>query len=114
MAKPDFHDVSPRTGVYEGDLKFGRCLGSTPVKKSDHSAERAEDGEAKNKPIAPLVPAFKRDQTFWRGRNKHPKRTVNSPTLADDILVQAAYYPQGLISNLTMFKSNNQILLAGR
>jgi hypothetical protein len=116
IRKPNLQDPSPLTGVYEGDLKYGRCLESVPVKQKDYNAERSQEtGEAQNKPIFALPPAFKRDETFWKGRCKHPKIVSNPPDLAEEILVSAVKFRSkySLLANVSRITSNNKTLLAG-
>lgn len=116
IRKPSLEDPSPLMGVYEGDLKYGRACESTPVHRKDYSAQRKEEtGEALNKPIFVLPPAFKRDETHWRGRCKHPKKVQNPSSLADEILVSAVKlrYKPSLLGNVSRITFNNKTLLAG-
>jgi hypothetical protein len=103
-----FEDRALGNGVYQGDLKYGRALGTEIKKQKDYKANYNPNGEAENKPIAPLTPAFKRDQTFWRGRNKHPKINANPPGLTDEILVKGMEVNRGLFANVSSFYSGGK------
>jgi hypothetical protein len=59
------NDMATGHGVYEGDLRYGRCNGTTPNRKGDYSANR-QDGVATNKPVVPLILAHKRDPQVWK------------------------------------------------
>ena len=52
-------DPSPRTGVYTGDLAYGRMNGAVPNKHGDYSG-------ASNKPIMPLTLVRPRDPHMWK------------------------------------------------
>ena len=71
MSKPQpfadrLQDVSPGTGVFEGDLKYGRMNGNVPKRRTDFSAARdSETGEAHNRVMAPLVLVSQRDPELW-------------------------------------------------
>lgn len=95
----NLQDPSPRSGVYEGDLKYGRALGTLPEKGKDFPADR-HDGHASNLPIVPLKPAFKRNPALWSGRVKVCKRVANSPTIATEVMIAAQHYPNGLAAHL--------------
>lgn len=77
MSKPKFVDDAPGTGVFEGDLKYGRCNGAIPSKHGDHSANR-KDGIAMNIPVVPLTLVQPRDSTLWKKdpRIKEVKKNV--------------------------------------
>ncbi len=72
-------DRASGTGVYEGDLKFGRCNGNVISKHGDVDARR-EDGVSTNQPVAPLVLVQQRDPKLWRRdtRVKEVKKTVDN------------------------------------
>lgn len=53
------NDPSLRTGVYEGNLAYGRCNGNMPDKHGDYSG-------AHNKPISPLTLIRTRDPNVWK------------------------------------------------
>jgi hypothetical protein len=80
-------DPSPRAGVFEGDLKYGRCEGTRFNKHSDFSSGREERGTVVNKPAAPLVLQSKRDPEVWRGKTKHPKIKENSSSFAHEVML---------------------------
>lgn len=54
------NDPSPRTGVYTGDLRYGRLNGTEAVKGRDFPSNKGE-----NLPILPLVLQRKRDPRLW-------------------------------------------------
>ena len=58
-------DKALGTGVFEGDLKFGRCMGNILSKHGDVDAGR-QDGIPTNQPIAPLVLVQRRDPHVWK------------------------------------------------
>lgn len=72
-------DRASGTGVYEGDLKFGRCNGTVLSKHGDVDARR-EDGIATNQPVAPLVLVQQRDPKVWKkdARLKEVKQSVDN------------------------------------
>ncbi len=108
-----FEDVSPSVGVYEGDLKYGRCLETTPKRRKDFSAERQENGSSKNLPIAPLILQEQRDPRLWKKDPKvkqFSKRLVNPPQLVDEVMQGMLRYPHGLASHLFAVKLGNRRL----
>jgi hypothetical protein len=52
------NDPSPRTGVYTGDLAYGKCNGSVPDKHGDYTG-------TSNKPICALTLVRARDPKVW-------------------------------------------------
>ena len=58
-------DMSPNRGVYEGDLKYGRCNGNVPEFHKDFPADPV-NGEPRNKPVIPLKLVQPRDQRVWQ------------------------------------------------
>lgn len=73
-------DPSPRTGVYEGDLKYGRTSHGESVKRKDYTAER-QNGVPSN-PAAVVLPIVQpRDPQVWTKDNRVKearKHVVNS------------------------------------
>lgn len=57
-------DPSPRTGVYEGDLKYGRTNHGEVKKHKDYAAERV-DGVPTNPPAVGLALVQPRDPEVW-------------------------------------------------
>ncbi len=110
-----FIDESPRTGLYEGDLKYGRCLEAEPKKRQDFAAER-HNGVATNRPVVSLVLIEQRNPKFWR---KDPqlktikKRINNPPQVADEVLRAILKNPHGLASHITSVKLGARLLKGG-
>jgi hypothetical protein len=52
------NDLSPRTGVFVGDLAYGRCNGAVPDKHGDYTGNH-------NKPICALTLVKTRDPRVW-------------------------------------------------
>jgi hypothetical protein len=57
--------VDPGTGVYEGDLRYGRRKGDVVVKTEDFAAKR-ENGQPTNKPVCGLALVEKRNPELWK------------------------------------------------
>lgn len=105
-----FEDRSPGNVIYQGDLKYGRALGTEVKKQKDYRADYNEDGIATNQPIMPLPSVFKRDEFVWKGKYKHPKgvKVVNPPGLADELLVKGMENRRGLLAQVSSFYSGNR------
>lgn len=76
-------DLSPRTGVYEGDLAYGRRNETEIVKHKDFPANRDENGNPINAPILPLKLVDPRDPTVWskgKSKKKKEKPLINKKT----------------------------------
>lgn len=69
MSHKTLTDLSPGTGVYEGDLAYGRRDGNVYKRHNDYSADRG-DGQAKNLPVMPLRLVRGRNPLLWK---KDPK-----------------------------------------
>lgn len=84
-----FVDEAPRTGVFEGDLKYGRCNGNVVSKHGDNPANR-HNGIAKNQPVAPLTLVQPRDPEFWKRdpRINEVKKNVNNSQHAINRLLE--------------------------
>jgi hypothetical protein len=59
-----FEDRALGTGVFEGDLKYGRCHGRNFNRHKDYAANR-EEGSATNIAAAPLLLIRGRDPRVW-------------------------------------------------
>lgn len=83
-------DPSPRTGTFEGDLRYGRALGTHPDKHRDFSADRV-DGIARNVPVAPLILVPARDPSVWRKdpRVKEAKKHLDNSQHGVNYLLQS-------------------------
>lgn len=70
-------DPSTLSGVYEGDLRYGRCLVDVSRPSKDYQAERDENGQAKNKPVFGVPPQRPRDPEVWSKTRaqKRPKKS---------------------------------------
>lgn len=66
-------DLSNRSGVYMGDLKYGRTMSGIPMKGKDFTGDE-------NQPVAPLVLVQARDRRVWTKdqRVKEAKKEVGN------------------------------------
>lgn len=99
--KTNFDDPSSRTGVYVGDLRYGRCYGNEYRKHNDYPAH---EGDQVNLPAVPLVLKSKRDPRIWNGKSKHPKVKCNSKSFTDQVMMKIGQQTGGLLHNLKVIK----------
>lgn len=82
-------DSSSRSGVYEGDLKYGRCNGTEYTKHSDYPADRV-NGIPQNKPVVPLSLVKPRDPELWKkdpSVNEKKRKVDNSQHFINHLLM---------------------------
>jgi len=65
MKRQSIVDPSPGTGVFRGDLAYGRCKGEEVIKYKDFPANYDEHGNPLNLSVAPLVLVAPRDPDVW-------------------------------------------------
>lgn len=67
--------VDRSSGMYAGDLKYGRCNGNIPVNGRDFSSQNGS-----NEPVMKLQLVRKRDPKLWRkdGRVSSAKKLVQN------------------------------------
>ena len=95
-------DMSLRTRVFRGDLKYGRTSNGIAVKGKDFTGED-------NAPVVPLVLVEPRDPQVWRKDNriKEAKKQVGSQHSINRII--EAYQTANLRSNITL-KVGKQVM----
>jgi len=99
---PIINDYAPGTGVYEGDLRYGRKSGNEFVKHKDFAANR-QDGIASNAPVMPLTLVEPRDPQVWKKdpRVKEVKKsTDNAQYVTNHLLDLYASWGSKLRSNI--------------
>lgn len=120
MAKrTQFNDPSSRTGIFEGDLRYGRRAGNELQKHNDFASGRyeiAEDGtlidtgQVKNAPAVPLVLVQPRDPEVWANKVKPPKVKNNPPQLEDQMMMLLAKRTGGLACNVSSLKLGKTVI----
>jgi len=77
--KKQLIDYAPGTGVYEGDMRYGRANGNVPDKHGDYPANR-ENGVATNQPVVVLPLVQQRDPRVWTRdeRVKEAKKSLDN------------------------------------
>lgn len=111
--KENLIDPSQGAGVYEGDLKYGRCLGTEPRNHRDYNAQRIK-GVPTNKPVFCLPHVEKRDPDVWSKGGKKPKWNGNPPQIIDRIVARAMEFPDGLISCISVMKLGNSVMRSSK
>lgn len=99
-----FKDEALGSGVYEGDLAYGRALVEEKVKGKDFPAER-EGTEAKNKPLMPLKLVQQRDVALWTKDNTikdAKKNVVNSQHYVNHIIQTYVDHANFMRANITL------------
>ncbi len=104
--RTSFEDPSSGTGVFTGDLKYGRCQGNRLNLHHDYPAK--QDGQA-NQPAAPLILRPKRDPQVWADKAKTPKVKVNTKDFSDQFMMKLAMQTGGLIRNVRVVKFGNKL-----
>jgi hypothetical protein len=107
--KTNFNDPALGNGVYAGDLKYGRCNGTTINKHHDYPADCNSDGKAVNHPAVPLVLAHQRDPSLWRNKTKKPNIKRNSQDFKDQIMMKLASQTGGLLHHIRVIKVDKQV-----
>jgi hypothetical protein len=99
--RTNLSDPSTGSGVFVGDLKYGRCHGNEKVKHKDFPLIDEETGEV-NLPAVPLVLVPRRDPSLWtKDRTKKiPKVKFNSPELENKLLAALVTQTGGLLHNV--------------
>jgi len=95
MHREQLVDLSPRKGVFVGDLKYGRCNITTSERGHDFAGEE-------NAPIAPLVLVANRDPEVWRrdSRLKEARRKTRTSQYLDNQLLNS------YIENVDQMRAN--------
>lgn len=107
--KTHFEDPSSRTGVFVGDLKYGRRQGKEFRKHNDFPAQD-ENGNLVNEVAVPLVLQKRRDPQVWnRGKTKVKKVKKNPQDLQDTLMMTLATQTGGLLHNLRVTKIGRQL-----
>lgn len=111
-----FSDPALGVGVYEGDLKYGRCSETTPTPHHDYHANRDGNGVATNSPIFSLPMAHKRDPKLWKKGYKGPKKAIVNPPMVSTYILRELMKPSktGLVANISVYKIEGSIITAGR
>ncbi len=100
--KESIVDPASGSGIYEGDLRYGRCNGTKVSRKGDFTANR-KDGVATNQPVVSLSPAFKRDSEVWKRDPKvliAKRKVSNSQHIVNYLLHSFAESMHGVTSNV--------------
>mgnify|MGYP001810760383 CR=1 FL=1 len=104
-------DYAPGTGVFEGDLRYGRACGLEAKRHQDYPAERV-DGVAKNAPLAPLVTVKPRDPNVWRKDPKVKqvrKKVTNSQHAVNTIIETYSAAQANLRANITLIVGKTKL-----
>ena len=109
MRKRMIVDYSLRTGVFEGDLAYGRQDRRTVVKHEDFPAMRDENGKARNRPIMRLKLVKPRDPSVWESKCRlKKKRRAKVNTMQFQMEVLEAYK-----ENLAQMRANMHVSIRG-
>jgi hypothetical protein len=103
--KSSILDPANGSGVFAGDLRYGRCLGSCVVKHQDFARIDDETGQ-ENLPAVPLILVTPRDPSVWQNKNKKKPRKskVSNQELHDQLLMNLSKFTTGLSHNLSRIK----------
>jgi hypothetical protein len=106
--KTHFEDPSTGSGVFVGDLKYGRCMGTNIVKHKDFPAEGNE-----NQPAAPLILVSKRDPSVWQNKDKkRPRKNVmNNEELRSQLQISLMKFTNGLSQHVRRVKIGKSNLI---
>jgi hypothetical protein len=90
MRSRTIEDRSVGTGVFTGDLKYGRMFGKNFEKHKDFAAEHV-NGIAQNQPVVPLITVQPRDPNCWKKDPsvKQAKRVVDNSQHSVNYIVQS-------------------------
>lgn len=104
----EFSDRAPEEQPgCEGDLAYGRYLGTNPS-RGDYPANRDKDGVPQNKPICKVIHVQPRDPRYWggKGARKVVKSIVNDSAFQNTVL-------KIVVKNLNRLKFNLGALRVG-
>lgn len=112
MSKTKIVDYALGTGVYTGDLRYGRRNGRVVEKGKDFPADY-RDGKATNEPIIPLVEVEQRDPGVWlseKDKVKKAKEKVSNFQHAVNYWIQSFQNEEvGIRSNLHLTVGTKQL-----